>query len=102
MSKKQLIISLIKDDLTNIRLVSGLSKLGLDSGNDYLHLSQTFFTLMGFKENAQTDKLHKEYFKHAKKVVSIDIAKHPKELTEMATKIFDNLIAEKERSQIKK
>lgn len=32
-NKKELIISLIKDNLKNTRLVKGLDELGLDSGN---------------------------------------------------------------------
>lgn len=48
---KHIIISLIKDDLTNYRLVSGLEALGLDSDCYSLCLGETIFKLMGFPKN---------------------------------------------------
>lgn len=39
---ENIIISLIKENLTNIRLILGLESLGLDAGKYYLNLIQTF------------------------------------------------------------
>lgn len=91
--KKELIISLIEDDLKNTRLVSGLQKLGLDSSNYYLNLSQTVFKLIGFKDNAEENEVQEVYIKFSEEeVLSIDINKHPEQLTDLASKIFDSLI----------
>lgn len=46
MSQKELIISLIKDDLTITHLVLGLDALGLDANRYYLHLNETIFCLL--------------------------------------------------------
>lgn len=51
MNNKELIVSLIKDNLINTRLVHGLDLLGLDSGNYHIHLSQTIFNLIGIEDN---------------------------------------------------
>lgn len=51
--RKKDIISLIKDDLTHIRLVYGLETLGLNAGNYYLHLNETIFKLVGIKANKE-------------------------------------------------
>lgn len=97
MLQKEIIISLIKDDLTNIRLVSGLEKLGLDSGKYYLNLSQTFFTLMGFKDNEQNDSLHKQYVEFAQK----SLTTHPDELSDLANEVFERLNKGKKLSKSK-
>lgn len=49
MTKEELIISLIKDHLTNTRLVSGLTAIGLDPYHYDLHLGTTIFKLIGIK-----------------------------------------------------
>jgi len=86
--KKELIISLIQDDLKNIRLVAGLEALGLDSANYYLNLSQTFFTLLDFEDNKQNEKIYKAYSEYSKKVLDIDINEHPKRLNKMAVDVY--------------
>ena len=40
MDTKELIISLIKDDLVNNKLLNGLMAIGLDPGNYFLHLGR--------------------------------------------------------------
>ncbi len=95
-NKKELIISLIKDNLKNTRLVIGLDKLGLDSGKYHLQLSDTIFKLIGFKSDEHEEKVFEEYIKASMKVASIDIFMHPEKLDAIATKIYENLIQELE------
>lgn|GEM_PF-6801317 len=47
MENKKLILSLIKNDPINSKLVYGLSDLGFDAGCYFLHLSETIFSLTG-------------------------------------------------------
>jgi len=95
MTEKELIISLIKDDLTNIRLITGMEKLGLDYDQYYLQLSETFFALIDFKSKEWEERAYDEYLEYSKKVLSIDIAKHPEKLTAMANTVYNKLIEEK-------
>ena len=84
MTKKELIISLIKDDLTNIRLISGLETLGLDSGKYYLSLSEIIFSIMGISD----ENIYKKYLKMSNAVMRIDIFEHPKKLNEQKRSVF--------------
>jgi len=92
MTEKELILSLIKDDLTNIRLVHGLDLLGLDSGNYYLHLSETIFKLIGITID-DTD-FFEEYMDECRTVNNIDIFKHPELLNSLALSLYNKLIEE--------
>lgn len=95
-NKKELIISLIKDNLKNTRLVIGLDKLGLDSCKYHLQLSDTVFKLIGFKSDEHEEKVFEEYVKASAKVSSIDIFTNPEKLESLANKIYENLIREQE------
>lgn len=95
MNEKELLISLIKDDLINVRLVVGLDTVGLDSSNYFLHLSQTIFRLMGFKEDKRDNKLYDKYIRWSKKVLKIDINQEYEKLDAMALEIYLWLSKEK-------
>lgn len=89
---KELILSLIKDDLVNVRLVHGLEKLGLDSGDYYLHLSETIFKLIGI--TADDEDFFEEYMDECKTVNNIDIFKHPELLNSLALSLYNKLTEE--------
>lgn len=57
LQKEKLVISLIKDDLINLKLIYGLRDLGIDTNEYYLHASDTVFELLGFNQLPITDKL---------------------------------------------
>ncbi|OFY86671.1 MAG: hypothetical protein A3F72_15655 [Bacteroidetes bacterium RIFCSPLOWO2_12_FULL_35_15] len=92
MTEKELVISLIKDDLTNIRLVHGLDLLGLDSGNYYLHLSETIFKLIGI--TIDDADFFEEYMDESRTVNNIDIFKHPELLNSLALSLYGKLMEE--------
>lgn len=94
LSKKDLIISLIKDDLVNVRLVHGLDKLGLDSGNYYLHLSETIFKLVGI--TIDDEDFFEQYMDECKTVVNINIFEYHELLDTLAQALYKKLI---EKSQ---
>lgn len=91
-TRKNLIISLIKDDLTNIRLVYGLDKLGLDSGDYYLHLSETIFKLIGILTD--DEDFFESYMDECRTVYNIDIFKHPELLNSLALSLYNKLVEE--------
>jgi hypothetical protein len=91
MKQNELIRSLIKDDLINSRLVSGLNDLGLDSGKYYLHLSETIFSLLGLKDIENGAEIWEEYFFLVEKASKIDIAGNPEQLDNLAEDIYSTL-----------
>lgn len=91
MVNKELIISLIKDDLRNTKLVNGLNKIGLKADDYYLHLSDTIFNLMGFEDNSQTEALIEFYYEYSNKVEECDLTFDSTQLDEMAMEVFERL-----------
>lgn len=91
--RKKLIVSLIKDDLINSKLINGLSDLGLDSGSYHLHLGDTVFNLMGFKEGEESDKIYERYLELTKKAMLIDISEPGRALDDLALQIYYEISA---------
>jgi hypothetical protein len=74
MQTEQLIISLIKDDLINNKLVNGLNQLGLCASDYHLHLSETIFSLMGIDSSADDDKLLDYYIQLSSAIQSVNLS----------------------------
>jgi hypothetical protein len=102
MSKKELVFSLIKDDLTNVHLVGGLRRIGLNTDNHDLYLSETIFKIIGFTESDQNDNLDEEYFNRSQKAVDINILEHSKEIDNLVSEIYIWLMEEKKKRLYKK
>ncbi len=89
-NKRKLIISLIKDNLINTKLVLGLTDMGLDAGHYYLHLSETIMNLLKIK--SVSDGQYKVYQDLCEKVVEIDIYNHPEQLDVLAKDVYKRLL----------
>lgn len=92
MQDKNLIISLIKDDLTNNKLVSGLNNLGLSAGDYHLQLSETILTMIGL--DTEDDSIHDLYFQLTQQSESLDlsnISTREQQLNSMAQSIYSEL-----------
>lgn len=94
--KRNLIISLIKDDLINTKLINGLIDLGLDASCYYLNLNNTIFQLMGFRLSQRTDELYKKYLDQAQQQIqNLDISQSNITLDTPAIVIYQWLLYEK-------
>lgn len=89
--KKELILSLIKDDLINTKLVNGLNEMGLNADCYYLNLGDSIFKLMGFKEGEETDKVFDRYLELSEEAISMDISNSYQQVTDLAVKIYIEL-----------
>lgn len=92
-NQKEMIISLIKDDLVNTKLVNGLSNIGLCPGDFHLNLSDTILNLLGLE--TEDDAIQDVYFSLTQKSDSLDLADIPnreKCLTILATEIYTKLL----------
>jgi hypothetical protein len=86
MKKKQLILSLIKDNLINTRLVSALIDLDLsDAPNYHLHLSDTILKLAGVKVS---DKHYKNYLNLFNQVKKVNVIEETHKLDKMTMQIY--------------
>jgi hypothetical protein len=93
LDKKELVIRLIKDNLINLKLVSGLNHLGLIADDYYLHLGDTIFKIMGFEACEQNDLIFETVFMgNSEKVTQIAISGSPDELDLLSIEIYRELL----------
>ena len=89
MNNIQLVISLIKDDLINSKLINGLTSLGLCASGYHLHLSETILDLMGLPTDK--DSIYDIYFRLTQQSEQLDltnISSRDKQLTQLAEYIY--------------
>jgi hypothetical protein len=90
--KKRLIISLIKDDMINSKLVNGLIDAGLYAETYFLHLSETIFELLGFPDDDLGEQAYEYYLEQIKRAQSIDLRKSNEPLNAVAEDIYEGLV----------
>lgn len=88
---KKLIVSLIKDDLVNRKLLIGLNDLGLRPTNYYLNLGDTIFSLMGFTDNRKSEKVFEQYIDLTEKAKYLNLTESPLQLDNLADEIYNEL-----------
>lgn len=91
METKPLILSLIKDDLINSKLVNGLNELGLDASKYFIHSSNTAFKLMEFQNHPFEEELFEHYLVLSAKVKDLDISESHAALDALSLEIYDEL-----------
>ncbi len=89
--EKELILSLIKDDLVNHKLLLGLDALGLRAADYYLNLGDTIFSLMGFPENSDSDRVYALYLELTKKARFLSLSESSNQLNQLAQEIYSEL-----------
>ena len=92
MKYKEIIITLIKDHLTNTRFIHGLNALGWQSQDYHLHLSDVIFKLIGISD--EKEELFEVYLEWCTKVAKTEIFNDPKLFNEYATEIYCVLLGE--------
>jgi hypothetical protein len=93
LNKKEFIISLIRDNLIIMKLVSGLNDLGLIADDYHTHLGDTIFKLMGFEEGEHSDLIFEKVFiANSRKVKQIDFSSSADELMLLSMEIYEELL----------
>lgn len=96
-NKKELILSLIKDDLINSKLVNGLSDAGLYADDYLLHLSDTVFKLVGIPNTIPNEFIFEKYYDYTQRAKYIDIVQGHHSLDGLAEEIYAYLLNEKSK-----
>ena len=94
-SNKNLIISLIRDNLISTKLINGLNALGMETIHFTLNLSETIFELMEFDKSDKSDKIFEYYLELLDKVNHINISTQQDRLNELAKNIYRRLYLKK-------
>lgn len=100
METKSLILSLIKDDLINSKLVNGLNELGLEAGSYFTNASSTVFKLMGLEHHELEEELFQRYLELSAKAKEIDISESNEPLDRLCLEIYDELDSRLQDSRI--
>lgn len=91
LNNQQLILSLIKDDLINSKLVNGLNEMGLNGNPYFLHLGETIFKLLGIEDTEETEYIFKRYMELSKKAMYVDITQSYDAIDNLALQIYNEL-----------
>ena len=92
-NNRQLILSLIKDDLINSKLVNTLNSIGIDASDYGIKAGDLVFMLMGFKDSPHTELIRDHYLELSKRTKHIDVAGHAKLFHGLALEIYEYLVA---------
>lgn len=90
--ERKLIVSLIKDDLVNRKLLLGLDDLGLRPTDYYLNLGDTIFSLMGFSDDKASERIFEHYLDLTEKAKFLNISESQNQLDNLAQEIYLELI----------
>jgi hypothetical protein len=99
---KEIILRLIKDNLKNTLLVSGLNRLGLDAGTYHLNLTESIFGLIGFEEDDFEETVFEKYLILIEELVSKELLNDAERLKAVSTNIYESLIKERELQLLSK
>lgn len=94
MQHKQIIITLIKDHLTNTCFIHGLNALGWHSQDYHLHLSDVIFKLVGIPD--ENEELFEAYLDWCTKMLKTEVLMDEQQLEAYATEIYHFLTEETE------
>lgn len=94
---RELIKSLITDYLTNFRLVTALNDLGFKADRYDVQLGDTIIKLMGLEEKIDDNALQAAFYKHSKKVKTLDITLQSEALEDLVNEIYDWLMKERRK-----
>lgn len=92
---EKIIISLIKDDLINSKLVNGLIDLGINADAYFLHLDNTIFKLVGYYDDSYSEEVYEKYRDLAVNAKHIDISRSNTGLDSLALELYQFLTSNK-------
>jgi|GEM_PF-1890376 len=90
--QKSLILELIKDDLTNLKLIYSLNEIGLQADEYMLNLNSSIYKLIGLNTyDRRLDTLTDNYLELTRKVIRLDISENRNQLNELSLEIYNYL-----------
>lgn len=96
-NKKRLVLSLIRDNLVNSKLVNSLNEIGLNADDYVLHLSDTIFELIGIDDTKSNEFIFENYLNLTGKGKCINISQGHDSLDKLTEEIYMYLIREKSK-----
>jgi hypothetical protein len=102
LSKKEFLISMIRDHLLSYRLLQGLERIGFDTTNFNLYLAENIFALFGFGHSEDEERLFEAFLNWSKEALEIDFSiTKPRDMDEFCKEIYHKLKQEKKSRKLK-
>ena len=93
LTKKELILCLLKADMRNVKLIQGLESAGALIEDFYSDLSVTILKLIGFEEAERTDEQYQFYDKVMNRLINRDVAEFIEQLNYLAVDFYNELLS---------
>ena len=95
-NRKKLVLALIKDDLTNWKMILTFNQLGFEADEYALNASCTILKLMRIKSKGiKWEEIHNGYLELAEKVLEIDVLESPDLVNVLSQEIYTFLKRQK-------
>lgn len=100
---KVFIMSMIRDHLLSYRLLQGLEKIGFDTTNFDLRISDNIFSLLGFGNSTEEEKLFENFLNWSEKVTEMEFSiDHQEALDKLCNQIYKKLKQKRKLRKSKK
>lgn len=91
-SKHRLIITLIKAELKNNKLIQGLREAGMEAEDFYVDLGTTILSLIGFKEEELEDEVYDFYDQAIDDLVKTHLNSFNEKLNYLSLDFYNQLL----------
>lgn len=89
---KELILSLLRADLKNSKLLYGLEKVGFTADDFYTDLDRQVLELMGFGREQRSDELYQHYHQTIERLVEVPLPVFFENLKTMTLELYNELL----------
>jgi hypothetical protein len=94
-SNTDLILSIIKADMRNYKLILGLDNAGVLAEDFFTDLGRSVMVLMDFEEEDRDDGLYELYDKFMDRLVEINVHQFHDAIKTLSIELYADLLAEK-------
>lgn len=95
LTKKELILALIKADMRNVKLIHGLESAGALVEHFYTDLSVVILKLIGFEEAERTDALYELYDEKMNMLIDVSVYEFTERLNYLVVDFYNELLVRK-------
>ncbi|ABG60175.1 hypothetical protein [Cytophaga hutchinsonii] len=95
LTKKELILTLIKADMRNVKLIYGLENAGALVENFYSNLNVIVLKLIGFEETERKDELYALYDKKMAALIDLHVTDFIDGINYLALDFYNELLLQK-------
>jgi hypothetical protein len=100
-NNQNLILTLIKSDLRNQKLIRGLDQAGVLAEDFYTDLATPILKLIGFEDSERNDELYEFYDHTVDRLIDLEVNNFLEKQKMLALELYNELLLEKIRREKK-